>query len=132
MYNELWLSKFVVIKEDKREISSVAKGVWILNGLWESGIWIWKRQPHPSNYMSPSVSTFHSEVTSCFISVSFFFYFLHYYTRFHLLLFRGKEPHAEDFFLCLKIETTWKYRWDSGVYDIPIFFPYVLASQTLR
>ena len=78
MYNELCLSNFVVIKDNKKEIIFVAKGVWILNGLWE---------PHAGhlNGEKTPTSIFHSQVTSCFINVSIFFYFLHCYSCFHWL-----------------------------------------------
>ena len=68
MYNELCLSNFVVIKDDKREIILVAAGVWIWDGLWE---------PHAGqlNWEKTSTSLFHSQVTSCFINVSIFLLF---------------------------------------------------------
>ena len=78
MYNELCLSNFVVIKDNKKEIIFVAKGVWILNGLWEL------HAGHLNGEKTPT-SIFHSQVTSCFINVSIFFYFLHCYSCFHWL-----------------------------------------------
>ena len=75
MYNELWLSNFVVIIEDKREISSIAKGAWVLNGLWES--------------LEHGMICLHSEVTSCFRNVSIF---LHCYSCFHWLMVINGSP----------------------------------------
>ena len=133
MYNELWLSKFVVIKEDKREISSVAKGVWILNGLWESHpgdlnlekttasliiclhpFLLSIQRSHHVSYLSPFSSTF-------FITTPVFTY----------CSFVERNPTLKTFFCVWKLKLHENIGETLG-YDIPIFFPYVLASQTLR
>ena len=82
MYNELWLSTFVVIIDDRREISSIGKGAWVLNVLWESHAgdlnmeWYGSIQrSHHLSEMSPS-----------------FFYFLHCYSCFHWLMVINGSP----------------------------------------
>ena len=134
MYNELWLSKFVVIKEDKREISSVAKGVWILNGLWESH----------AGHLNLEKTTASLQL---YVSIRFYFPFRGH-IMFHIcLLFLLLSSSLHPFSLIalswkgtprwrlLSVFENWNYMkisvrlWSLGY---PHFFPYVLASQTLR
>ena len=128
MYNELWLSTFVVIIDYRREISSIGKGAWVLNWLWES--------------LEHGMICLHSEVTSSFRNVSIIFLLSSLLQLFSLIdgnngspfqycrymastttriIVRNscKEFKAEDFCLCLKMQA-----WYGRVFSLVTLFTF--------
>ena len=127
MYNELWLSTFVVIIDDRREISSIGKGAWVLNGLWKSHACDLNMEYvsiQRSHHVSENVSIFFllSSLLQLFSLIdgnngSPFQYCRYMASTTTRIIVRNscKEFKAEDFCLCLKMQA-----WYGRVFSLVI------------